>query len=781
MPIKWKYCITLLTVFILGFEIYHRSSLPPYGHPINELSDNYWGVITDIAHRWRNFDFSFWNMELGGGMSLFTSGEYPLLNPTNFLAWFLNDDVFYKVKLIEPYVLGYFFMMILLWDVFKTRWYVACFGGLAYIGLTFAKATTMAESPYFLYGCGLFPGMVFVAMKLFQKHVYLAAAGVGAFLALQFLGEGVTQVPQLIIWWTIFFTIYLMHEGFSLTTIKKGFLTILILVGTTVGLSAVQIVPTAHFFHYESARLVGGNYPINNFMIFTDNPRGYLFHYMWAALMAAGPIRTKGVLVLVLVCLALSCVHFGRIFARAHYKSFIYQAWSAIIIYFLVPPMAGLIVQVWPFLKGLFNFMTFFSFRYGLHILDFCMVLSLCLILNDDQLSFRIEKNDWVRGGLGIVFLVLAVCVCLVPCLVFLSPGFAKWFTLSPYFMLPNLQYGLRFLFKSLALIFLIVVRPARKIFYLALIILLIGMGFMMLLDCFRWYEKGSRTHPELYQLTSPEHEYYAQAKGKYIIPYISTEPQWVIHNYNMLYGVHGTCGSMALAPLRINKFEFYYNNRFHKDIATMPFQGNDAIFLGIDGPLPPSFTTYFPIDFTIINKSRFLSWEGFVKVVSGDKYDVYQRASPTPQVYFSNRLQIVPLPELVRKFDEPRSDAVYVASEDARALGLSPVSLVSETAQAHYRNYNVKKEDHLTFEVMADKDIFVIVPQRFEAGWKVMVDGIKVRTFPADYLFLGFRVQGGHHAVKLRYVPPGFWMGAVVNILSIMGVIFLFRRFYLP
>ncbi len=780
MPIKWKYCITLLVVIILGFQIYHRSGLPPYGHPINELSDNYWGVITDIAHRWRSFDLTLWNMGLGGGISLFTSGQYPLLNPTNFLAWFLNDDVFFKVKLIEPYVLGCFFMMILLWDVFKTRWYVACFGGLAYIGLTFAKATTMAESPYFLYGCGLFPAMALVAMKLLPKHIYLAAAGVGALLALQFLGEGVTQVPQLIIWWTIFFTIHLMREGLNLTMIKRSSVTILILVGTAVGLSAVQMIPTAYFFHYESAR-IAGHYSINNYPIFNMSPGGDipLARHFWVAFMEAGSIRTKGILVLVLACLALCCVHFGRIFVKAPYKNFIYQAWSAVIIYFLIPPTAGLIVQVLPFLKETFNFMTFFTFSYGLHILDFCMILSLCLILNDDQLSFRIKKNDWIRGGSGVVFLILAISVSLIPCLIFLSPGFAKWFLWTPYFMIHNLQYGLRFLFKSLALIFLIVVRPAQKIFYPVLIILLIGMGFMMSLDCFKWYDKGSRTHPEDYQLTSPEHEYYAQAQGKYIFPYLSDEPQWVIHNYNLLYGVHGTCGDMALAPLRLSKFQFYYHNRFQKDIAAMPFAGNAPKFILIHGPLPPSFATYFPIDFTMINKGMFLPWKGFVKVVSGDQYDVYQRASPTPQVYFADRLQIVPLSELILKFDEPRSDTVYVAFEDARAFGLSPVDLASETAQARYRNYDVKKEDHVTFEVMADQDMFVIVPQRFEAGWEVKVDGRKVQVFPADYLFIGFRAPGGDHAVELRYVPPGFGAGVMITIVSIIGVMCLFRRFY--
>ena len=195
MSIRWKYFISLLAAIVLGFNIYHRGSLPPYGHPLNELSDNYWGVITDIAHRWRSFDVSWWSRSLGGGISLFTSGEYPVLNPTNALAWFLNDDAFFLTKLIEPYVLGFFFMMVLLWDVFQLRWYISCLGGLAYMGLTLAKATTMAESPYFLYGCGLFPGMVLAAIKLWPKHIYLAACAVGAFLALQFLGEGVTQMP----------------------------------------------------------------------------------------------------------------------------------------------------------------------------------------------------------------------------------------------------------------------------------------------------------------------------------------------------------------------------------------------------------------------------------------------------------------------------------------------------------------------------------------------------------------------------------------------------------
>lgn len=136
-----NFFIASASALALGVFLWLSSDLPPSGPPTNELSNHTWGILVDIAHKWRNFDFSFWDRGVGGGTNLYTSGFYPILNPTNAGAFFLNDDQFFLFKLIEPYVLGVFFMTLFLLDVAKLSPPYAIFGGFLYMGLGFGRFT----------------------------------------------------------------------------------------------------------------------------------------------------------------------------------------------------------------------------------------------------------------------------------------------------------------------------------------------------------------------------------------------------------------------------------------------------------------------------------------------------------------------------------------------------------------------------------------------------------------------------------------------------------------
>jgi len=797
MSSKKKYLISLILAVILGINIYSRSDFAPYGNPYNELSDNYWGAITDIAHRWRSFDLTLWNRGVGGGMSLFTSGLYPILNPTNTLAWILNDERFFLVKLIEPYVIGFFFMMILLWDVFKTRWYVACFGALAYMGLPLAKTTTIAESPYFLYGCGIFPVMVFVMAKLQKRHIYLAAAGVGALLALQFLGEGVTQMPQVTIWWMLFFTIHLMAQKFFLDEQKErgiqktqvlSFLntevrTIAILLLVMIGISAIQLIPSIHFFKFESARFPN-RYPINNFTLFLPTNGTSLTQIILGGigLLDYGPIRSKAFLVIVLMCLSLAVAHLGRVFVNSKHKDIYYQCALTTLIFFCIAPVAGVLASWMPFLKKIFTPFTYFTFRYGLHTLDFLLILSVCLIINNEEMSLFSGRRFFFLKGLAIFLCIFAFVCGILPLIMFFLQEIGRSLNTYPffeYFVTPTFRKGSRVFMKAVAVIIVLAFRPRHKTRHFILGFFLLAIGFMMMLDCFKWYDKGSRGDLVQYQWDSPEHDYFRKAKGKYLLPVSSIEPRWVQHNFPLLYGVYGTSGFMAVAPTRLVKFQYYYDRRHLQESKVGPFLGNAPIFLKIKGTVPSAFASYFPVDFTLAKKTGGLSWEGFSKVIEGEKYDVYERLEPTQRVYFANQLKVVSMLALMKAFDTTRSSVLYVSKEDAFDFSLTDNELPSQVEEAKAYDITQKREDRLSFKVKTGNDIFVIVPERYESGWQVCLDGRKVNIFPADYLFIGFKVPPGEHLVTMKYTPPWFWAGLILNLLAIGGVTLLFKRHY--
>lgn len=783
IPTPAKYLIAAFFSLVIGLNIAHRCDSPPYGYPLNELSDNYWGVIVDIAHRWRSFDLGFWSRSVGGGLSLFTTGLYPILNPTNFFAWFLSDDHFYLFKLIEPYVIGVFLTAVLLWDEFKTKWYIAFFGGLAYMGLALSKSTTIAESPYFLYACGLFPGMVLAFLKLSRRHIVLAGVGVGALLALQFLGEGSTQTPQMLTWWTILFGVHTFSEWRrrrQAAVIREGAGGWAALIALSIGLCAVQLLPSLYYFRHDSARL-SGHYSVNNFNFFNTEGGYGLLEIIWGGLLNSSQVRGKFLFVVCLIALALSLKNFGKTFRETPHKKILKCLWLTLLIYFSLPNAAGWLVQFFSALAPVFSPLTYFTFKYGLYTLDFAIVLTVCLVLNNEALSMSSKgKRTW-RDTAGWTILCLALAAGTLPFVVelFKDPlGWVRSMPVTHYFVPENLKNARKFLVTVLPLVLLFSLRPRHWVFHLVLAATLLGAGFMMTLDCFKWYGKGQRGDAALFQLGSPEQIYYStRAKGRYLLAY-SAEPEWTMGNYNLLYGVQGTAGFFGAPPLRFTKFVHYFDERGRAPSQIVPFKGNQSRFGFFARGVPASLTTYFPADLTLIKKEKSLPWPGFERVIKGDVYDVYERKKPVEPLYTARRLEVVDLFELARKMESPRTETVYMTVKDARSFGLGREDLGS-AVEPQISRFSRPRDNEVSFHTMSEKPFYATVPDAYQSGWRVTIDGQRAMVFPAYYLFNGFKVPSGEHQVRMVFVPKWFEIGLVINVLSLFLLIALFMKFW--
>ncbi|MDP2652747.1 MAG: YfhO family protein [Candidatus Omnitrophota bacterium] len=781
MPARYKYLLSAVITVILGLNIAHRCDAPPYGFPFNELSDNYWGVIIDIARRWRSLDFGFWNAGIAGGISLFTTGMYPIFNPTNPAAVFLSDDHFYLFKIIEPYAMGVFFMTALLWDEFKAKWYIALFGGLAYMGLLLSKTFSLAASPYLLYACGLFPAMALVAVKLLRRHVYLAATGVGALLALQFLGQSSIQTPQMLIWWAIFFFIYsvTVRPGpKKAAAVKNGVVSVMLLSVFSVGLCAVQMLPSLYFLRFGSSRMAG-YYPINNFDLFSNKEFAPgLWQIFCNGVLDAGPIRSKAFVVLGLVSLALAIKHFGNVFKKLPNSAFFYRMWIALAVYFCIPDAAATLAMVFPPLEKFFSPLTYFTFKYALHVLDFAIVLAVCLILSNEELSFLKNGKSPLRDFLAWAVLSLALAAAALPVIFALSKSVLDSLGAAPvfhYFVPENLKNAQRILVKALILVPIFALRPRHMIAHLALAVILLGGGFMMTLDCFKWYDKGQRNHPEMYQIGSPEQVFYTQARGKYLLPF-QAEPDWIMHNFNLLYGVRGTTGFLGATPLRQMKFKFYYEAQDKENWESIPYAGNHQTKFGaFRGSTPASLSTYFPADFTLVKKGEAFSWPGFAKTVPGDVYDIYERRGLQSPIYALGKLQVVDFFTLIRNFEKPRAGTVYVSAEDARSSGVTAEDF-GRTGRADIKDFQRPRENRVLFRADSKRPFYAVFPETFDAGWRLKIDGERAGIFPAFYLFNGFKVPSGEHRIELTFVPKWFEAGVVVNIFSVIlaGVLFI-------
>lgn len=80
----------------------------------------------------------------------------------------------------------------------------------------------------------------------------------------------------------------------------------------------------------------------------------------------------------------------------------------------------------------------------------------------------------------------------------------------------------------------------------------------------------------------------------------------------------------------------------------------------------------------------------------------------------------------------------------------------------------DTKIQSHINAEF--DGTILTSIP--YSKGWRVTVDGKKVKTSAIKDALLTFRVSKGKHIIEFKYLPPGIIPGTIVSIISLLLVI---------
>jgi hypothetical protein len=96
--------------------------------------------------------------------------------------------------------------------------------------------------------------------------------------------------------------------------------------------------------------------------------------------------------------------------------------------------------------------------------------------------------------------------------------------------------------------------------------------------------------------------------------------------------------------------------------------------------------------------------------------------------------------------------------------------------AVAHVR----REGNGLRFDAEMRADGWVVVSETCWEGWRVYIDGRRVKHYPADAALLGLFIPAGRHDVRLIYLPESFVLGRAITFVT-LGVIlittFVIRR----
>jgi uncharacterized membrane protein YfhO len=70
-----------------------------------------------------------------------------------------------------------------------------------------------------------------------------------------------------------------------------------------------------------------------------------------------------------------------------------------------------------------------------------------------------------------------------------------------------------------------------------------------------------------------------------------------------------------------------------------------------------------------------------------------------------------------------------------------------------------------------------VLFQMAFDPGWHAALDGKATAVLRADVGLLGVPVTPGEHQLRLWYVPPFLYSGAIISVLSLAILVFAWRR----
>ena len=99
------------------------------------------------------------------------------------------------------------------------------------------------------------------------------------------------------------------------------------------------------------------------------------------------------------------------------------------------------------------------------------------------------------------------------------------------------------------------------------------------------------------------------------------------------------------------------------------------------------------------------------------------------------------------------------------RVSGREPYSRLPQKVQFVSENNN-----RLALQAEVVEDSLLVLSDTYYPGWKVFVNGERVKIYRADYAFRAIPLSPGTHRIEFIYDPLSFKLGALFTILGIIG-----------
>jgi hypothetical protein len=209
--------------------------------------------------------------------------------------------------------------------------------------------------------------------------------------------------------------------------------------------------------------------------------------------------------------------------------------------------------------------------------------------------------------------------------------------------------------------------------------------------------------------------------------------------NVSGYYGIETIEGYDPVAPLSYEDF-LVAGERGKADLKRPTGYNRIYTSRNIDSVLLPYFNVRYVLSLTDLSKPflRLVMKEGETRV--------YEYALGLPRVYLADAVIAAkkPIDALSALFTEPPS---LLGVYDGNASIMNVPLAASETVDIiRYQ------PGEMRLQVSTANQRLLVILNRFDANWRVTVDGRASRAFPVNYLFTGVAVPAGTHDIRLTY-----------------------------
>jgi hypothetical protein len=138
---------------------------------------------------------------------------------------------------------------------------------------------------------------------------------------------------------------------------------------------------------------------------------------------------------------------------------------------------------------------------------------------------------------------------------------------------------------------------------------------------------------------------------------------------------------------------------------------------------------------------------------------DTTATVTPSDATYdqFVKRVNAIGAPVVVL---HPPKEMIRVRPENARSATLADAQTISQLPPAHQAPTDLiaYAPNQLKFNVQCRSDGWLLVTDRWSAGWRATVNDLSVPVFGSDFIFRAIPVRAGNNRVEFSYRPFAWW-----------------------